>query len=368
MGGHRVSIYMPVHRTGREIEQDPLRLRNLLDEAAGELEAAGVRTPEIAALLQPARDLITDPPFWSHQNAGLALFIKPEQMCTFELPFAVPELAVAGGRFHLRPLVAGLGPDQPYYVLALNRRNPRLLRGDRLGLKALDLTGAPEGLDDVLALIESKERQVQIRTGARTGDRSNVVFHGHGGAPDDDQDRLLEYFRELDAGVMHVLHDKRLPLVLAGLPYLLPLYRAATQYGHVMERALEINAEPLDERQLHARTWELVRPLAAAKAHSERARYEAAEAQGTAAHGVVAVLPAAVQGRIAALFVADREYRWGTVDSTTGEAVVHEERAPGDEELVDRAIAETLARGGQVYALAAERMPHGAGLAALLRY
>ena len=104
MGERRVSIYTPVHRTGREIEQDPLRLRNLLDEAAGELEAAGVRTPEIAALLQPARDLITDPPNWSHQNAGLALFIKPEQMRTFELPFAAPELAVAGGRFHLRPL------------------------------------------------------------------------------------------------------------------------------------------------------------------------------------------------------------------------------------------------------------------------
>ena len=34
MGSPCVSIYMPTHRVGREMQQDPIRLKNLLSETA----------------------------------------------------------------------------------------------------------------------------------------------------------------------------------------------------------------------------------------------------------------------------------------------------------------------------------------------
>ena len=37
-----VSIYMPTHRTGREAQQDPVRLKNLLGEAEKRLSDQGV--------------------------------------------------------------------------------------------------------------------------------------------------------------------------------------------------------------------------------------------------------------------------------------------------------------------------------------
>src|SRR5680860_777342 len=48
-----VSIYLPTHRVGPEIQQDPIRLRNLLQDARGRLAAEGMRGPEADALLRP---------------------------------------------------------------------------------------------------------------------------------------------------------------------------------------------------------------------------------------------------------------------------------------------------------------------------
>lgn len=59
-----VSIFLPTHRAGIEVQQDPIRLKNLIREAERQLADAGVRGPETAALLEPARSLLSDSHFW----------------------------------------------------------------------------------------------------------------------------------------------------------------------------------------------------------------------------------------------------------------------------------------------------------------
>ena len=68
-----VSIYMPTHAAGREVRQDAIRLRNLLNTATKRL-GADHRPPEIAELLDPARLLVDDEEFWRYQERGLAVF------------------------------------------------------------------------------------------------------------------------------------------------------------------------------------------------------------------------------------------------------------------------------------------------------
>ena len=53
-GATCVSIYMPTHREGSEVQQDPIRLRNLLAEAERRLLGQGLRTPDVQAMLAPA--------------------------------------------------------------------------------------------------------------------------------------------------------------------------------------------------------------------------------------------------------------------------------------------------------------------------
>ena len=55
--GPAVSLFMPTHVAGREIRQDPIRLRKLIEDAARQLTAAGQRRPEAEALLAPAARL-----------------------------------------------------------------------------------------------------------------------------------------------------------------------------------------------------------------------------------------------------------------------------------------------------------------------
>jgi hypothetical protein len=55
-----VSIYMPTHRAGRGIQQDSIRLKNLLGEAEEALTLSGLRTPEAQELLEPAEKLLQD--------------------------------------------------------------------------------------------------------------------------------------------------------------------------------------------------------------------------------------------------------------------------------------------------------------------
>ena len=80
-----VSIYMPTHRTG-DIEQDPIRLKNLLREAEDQLVDYGISMPDAGGLLEPAEQLLPDSHFWQHQGDGLAIFISPVYFDTIGFP------------------------------------------------------------------------------------------------------------------------------------------------------------------------------------------------------------------------------------------------------------------------------------------
>src|SRR5690606_28401317 len=76
-GGPAVSIYMPAHRvtTANQIQEDTIRLKNLLREAETRLSQTELRTPEARELLAPAQELIDHVRFWQHQSDGLAIFL-----------------------------------------------------------------------------------------------------------------------------------------------------------------------------------------------------------------------------------------------------------------------------------------------------
>ncbi|HYD97907.1 MAG TPA: hypothetical protein VEH84_00865, partial [Alphaproteobacteria bacterium] len=97
-----VSVYLPLHPTNREIRQDSVRLRNLLQRAHGELLDQGLDAPMADALLKPAIDLIDDTGFWRDQDQGLALFIAPGEFHAHRLPVEPPEETVVGHQFHIR--------------------------------------------------------------------------------------------------------------------------------------------------------------------------------------------------------------------------------------------------------------------------
>lgn len=363
-----VSIFMPTHQLGSETQQDPIRLKNLADQAEEQLVIAGLRAPEARALLEPARALLDDHPFWQHQQAGLAVFLTPNQSDTYRLPLTVEERVVVGDRFHLKPLLALLSGRGRFYLLALSQNEVRLFEGTPDQINDVELEEIPESLAEALRFDEFlKQQQWHTGTPDRRGKRP-AIFHGQGVGVNDKKENILRFFQQLDRGLQTVLPTDHTPLMLAGVEYLLPIYRQANSYSDLLAQGLTGNPEELSAQELHQQAWAVVEP------HFRQAEAEARSAYQQLAHTDQAsaqlreVLIAAYQGRVGSLFVATDEQRWGAYDFDTDTLTLHNEPQPGDEDLLDTAAIQTLLHDGAIYVVESPDVPADSPLAAVFRY
>jgi hypothetical protein len=367
-----VSIYLPTHRVGRETQQDPIRLKNLLGEAEERLIASGLRVPDAQELLEPAQRLLQDGLFWQHQSDGLAVFLSREMFRYYRLPFDFEELVVVTDRFHIKPLLLLLGGDERFHVLALSQNEVRLLQGTRYSVSEVDPEGVPVSLAEALRY-DDPEKRLQFHTSTRTpggkGERP-AVFHGHGTGSNDAKANILRYFQRVDEGLQALLRDEQVPLVLAGVDYLLPIYKEANTYPCLVDGAVEGNPEELRTDELHKCAWAIVHPLLLAAQKEAAAQYRQLAGAGSeqASNNLKKVVPAAYYGRVETLFVAVGLQQWGSFDPDTNVMQLHEEAEHGGEDLLDFAAVQTLLNGGTVYAVEPEKMPDEAALAAVFRY
>lgn len=370
-----VSIYMPTHRMGPETQQDPVRLRNLLDKAAEQLHAIGLRTPAVDAFLAPARELADGAAdrFWQYQADGLALFLTTDTFFAFRTRIAFSELLYVGRRFHITPLVPVTGDGGHFYILALSQNNMRLLEASRTGVSEVALTGTSTSLNEALRFDEF-ERQLQFRSASAPGaaGTGQSVFHGQGSSGDEASLRryLQRFVHDVESGVRAALSDRSAPLVLAGVTELQGIYRAENRYAHLVEQGIEGNPDQLDAAELQRRAWPIVRErFRQAKEEAlEQFQLLAGRGDARAAHSLETVLPAALYQRVASLIVPRGAHCWGTFDPETEKVEVQAEVQPGDEDLLDFAVYHTLRHRGEVYLVEPEEMPLDAPVAAIMRY
>jgi hypothetical protein len=359
---------MPTHPLDEA--QDTIVLKNLLKRADEHLTGLGVRAPEATAMLAEARSLLSDGPFWRSEGAGLALFISDESTDAYRLPIPFEELVFVGEHFHVKPLLPLVAEDGVFRVLALSQQRIRLLEGTRFRTREIPVSGMPTSLAEALKY-DVWEKQLQFSglgpTAAAPAGRA-TMFHGHGGGGEDVKDAILRYFRQVDTGVREMIGAGREPLVLAGVEYLLAIYREANTYPMLLEGGVTGNPDDLSPQTLHDRAWAVVEPFFRRAQEEAGERYRARAGTALATNELKEVLAAARYGRVDTLFVAVDRQCWGEWDPGTGRLDVHPSAQPGDEELLDSATAYTVAHGGEVFAMSAEDLPDDEPVAALLRY
>jgi hypothetical protein len=362
--GPCVSIYMTTHRT--DAEQNRIRFKNLYGEAEKMMVDMGSGNADEG--LETARKLLEDQTFWQHQSDGFALFLSKDLFEIYRLPMEFEAITVVTDRFHIKPLLPFITSNARFYILTLSQRDVRLFQCTRQGIQEVEVEGMPKGLSDALEY-DDPEKQLQFHTGAGgPGGKRPAIFHGHGVGTDDAKDRILRYFRQVDKGLYAVMHDETSPLVLAGVDYLLPIYREANSYPHLLEQGISGNPDEMDEKELHNRAWALVKPYVK-KAQEEAARrYQDFVGTGRTSKDLKEIVSAAVHGRIAVLFLAKGIQQWGRFGPENGRVEVHQTQKPGDEDLLDLAAAQTLLKGGEVYVVDEKKVPEDAAAAALFRY
>jgi hypothetical protein len=365
-----VSLFMPAHRAGADIQQDPIRLKNLLKQAEDRLLKSGLRRADASEILRPAQRLLDDHTFWQHQSDGLAIFAAPETFSLYRLAYAFSELVVVTDRFHVKPLLTLLSGDGRFYVLALSQNDVRLLQGTRQSVAEVNLETLPHNLAEALGA-EEREKQLQFHT-ARSG--STPIFHGHGGGGTDEsihKKDLLRYFKRIDKGLQDFVCVERRPLVLAGVDYLLPIYREANTCAELITEGIVGNPDGLSARELHERAWSILEPYFRKAQEKAAAQYRDFAGTGRASHDVKTIVASAVHGRVDSLFVAVGVQLWGALEPDGGDVSLHEAQQPGDQDLLDLAAVETLAHAGNVYAVEPDQVPEpsgGSALAAVFRY
>jgi len=365
-----VSLYMPTYRAGQEQQQNPIRLKNLLAQAEANLLANGLRRPEVQKLMQPAEELLWNREFWQHQGDGLAIFLTNDFHKVYRLPIEFEESLNTGNSFHIKPLLPGLGRGIKFYILAISLNNIRLFEGNADTVSEMELN-FPTSMEETLAM-DDPERSLNMHSSSSSSSEGRAgagTFHGHGDDVDEKKN-ILRFFQAVNQGLNQVLDDKNIPMVLAGVDYLLPIFREASSYQNLLEDGILGNPDRENLKELHEKAWQIVRPLFKESQKKAFEKFEQLRGQKSnlATSDLKAAVRAAVFGQVETIFVPIEMQKWGRYDAENNKVILQEGPNTQNEDLFDFAATQTFLNSGQVFAVPPEQMPGDGEIAAILRY
>jgi len=363
---YSVSIYLPTHVAGPEIQQDPIRLKNLLGDAESQLLAAGLSKHEIGPMLDPAYELLEDERFWRYQSQGLALFITPDFMQMYRLPLSFESLVVVTNRFHLKPMLPLFFENRYFYLLALSQNQVRFFQVTRYAISEVELINVPTSLEEALKYDDPEEQQQFHNV---SGDGSVPLYHGHGvGTSRDDKKDIRRFLAKVESGLQPYLRDDDAPLVLASVDYLQPIYRELNSYPYLVDKGVSGNPDVAKPDDLRQQAWPQVATLIEASHQDAITQYHNMQGTGKASDQMDQLIRAACRGQVDTFFTVANGHRWGQVKTPDGEVEFHDQPQPKDCDLLDVAAVQTFLQGGTVYLLDQNDMPTEAMAAAVYRY
>lgn len=363
-----VSIYLPTHRSGVEMAQDQVRLRNLLRRSRKQLAEMGVAGREITNFLKPVRDLAGKADFWQHPGDVLALFLCPSQFLAFRVPIEFQDLVVVSDGYHVKPLLPLMAADSRFYILALSQKQVRLFEATRYHIRQLEIETLPESLHDV-SHPHRDQGHLQYHT-ARTSAAGGgpAIFHGHGPGREETKTQLLRFFQTVDPVVRGLLREEQAPLVVAGVEYLVPIYREANTHPHLLKDFVRGNPDHLTPDQLRDAATKIVEPVFQKERREAMAQFVELAGTARASTDLKAIVEAAAQGRVWSVFVGIGVQRWGSWDRKSTSVELHEKQMPGDEDVLNLAAIQTYTHGGRVYAMPQGEIPEHKPIAAIFRF
>lgn len=373
--GPCVTIYMRTHRAGPDIREDPIRLRDLLDESERRAEEHGLRTEDVRRIIQPARDLCDDQMFWRHQGDGLCLILGENAdgdggtMRVIKLASSPGELVAIGDRINVRPLVRERADGSKFFVVGLSMHRVFVLECFADSYRELDLTDIPKRIEDAVGYdYEQRSLQFHSQTAGNQGARP-AQYHGQGRAGGEDRDELQTFLERVENGVEKLLHsDRRAPIVLAGVPELTAKFRKSSGLPNIADETLQGSVDIADLGDLHREALGVLGERFDEPRREAIERVNEALGHDRASVQIPAILEAAEHARIGTLIADCHRAIWGETDGAAGKVTTHDERQPGDEDLIDLAISRALASGAEVFPASEAELPADAPMAGELRF
>jgi hypothetical protein len=166
------------------------------------------------------------------------------------------------------------------------------------------------------------------------------------------------------------LSGDKAPIVIVAQPNVQGHLRALAKNVGFYPDGLQADPDSLSEADLHARTYELVRPVFAEAREKALDTFRMLAGQGDqrAAVDLAAIVPAAVNGRVDSLFAAEGASAWGRYEPERNAVRFEQGETAENDELLDLAVVQTIANGGAAWVLPQDQMPRDVAACAVLRF
>jgi len=340
-----LSILLPTHRAFPENKQDPIRVRNLVDEAKSRL-ASEFSQRDLEPLLKRLDDLV-DTIDYPHTLDGLALFVSHDFAQLFYLPFTVPTRVVIDQTFATRDLVYGMHREQRYWVLLLSQASTRLL------------AGTAETLEEV------RDRDFPMEmTGP--GATAPLPYDADSSYLDN---RHRRFFQQVDRAYTTYAKEELLPLVVGGVDRQASFFKEVSEYTNTIAGTLSGNFDRATIPELTEPVWSIIQTVRAD--HRAKALKELEDAIG--AQRVVSTIEEVwrlAQAGRGKLLLVEKNYHVPAIVTDSGNLELVEQVGGTDimDDAVDEIIEAVLAKGGEVIFVDDDSLINHHHIALILRY
>lgn len=366
-----ISIFIPTHRAGKKVLQgeDALMLKNQLTEVRNKLAKKGLPVNFIKKMTAPVQQLIDDSSFWRKQSDGLAIFIADGFSKVYTLPVYFQEFNYISNSFYLKPLMPMFVGDGSFYLLMLERSNVKLYECTHHSFTEISIEDCiPETKQDVVGH-DYEQKNLQFRTG-QGATAGGAIYHGQEAATGKRKNEIKRYLRAINDGLVPLLKEDSMPMLVAAQDPLFDMYKEVNSYPHLMEKNLRVNFGDTNMYEVHELAWETMASVFDRNRKDKIARFIDEQGTGKTAIGINEIIPAAIHGKVDALFCENNEDIFGNYKEENNSIIVTQsEEADHTISLMNVAAIQTFLNGGEVYLLAKEEMPNQASrINALYRY
>jgi hypothetical protein len=366
---HCISIFIPTHRAGKDVNEkiDQLNLKNKVQKVTRELQSRKLDSRTIDALILPIQKLVEDHGFWNLQSGGLAIFRSGDFFEFYTLPVTFEEFVYVSDHFYIKPLVSYMNDQGSFYLLSLTLSGAKFYEGFAHHMSEIDLGDLlPEQMEDAIGY-DYKENNLQFRSGKTSS--GNAIFHGHGSGKEEDKLEIHKFFKAINDGLIQYLKNRKRPLVLAAVDYLVPIYREVNDYNNLHDTFIPGNPEHQDPTVLHEKARILL------NGHFERDKkkklesFELALAKLQASYREDEIIAESFNQRIDTLFVRKHDVFWGYYDKENHSIIQRDEQTINKSCLLNFAAVHSMLNNGNVYLLERDEMPEpSTRLNAIYRY
>lgn len=344
-----LTITVPTHRTSPDNRQDPIRVKNLVEQAGTRLLAEFSKR-EIAPLLANLEKLVEEIDY-RYTLDGLALFVNRDFARTVQLPFTLKEHVHVGETFLARDLVFAMNRTPRYWVLVLSEKPTRLYEATR---------------DD---LIEIQDGGFPITHEGPGGEQSLPGGFGiKKSAYRDEYHR--KFFRQIDTSLKPFLADDPLPLAVVGVDRFLAFFNEVTNYSNSILTTLQGSHDRTSPHELGKLVWPLVKSALAEQRQQVLLELDKAVGERKSASGIDEVWRLSNEGRGQILLVEQDFHFPAQVDETSRHLTPADDIAAPDamNDAVDEIIETVLNKQGRVVFLENGQLEAYQRIALILRY